>query len=141
MLPTKPYLIRAIYEWCTDQGLTPYLSIQVDSQTRVPQEFVRDGQIVLNVSAEATQQLALGNEEISFQARFNGASFPVLVPVGSVAAIYARENGQGIAFEVEKDSESVQDPVPSSETLHQSDATHEESTSQNQRAGHLTLVK
>lgn len=99
MVPTKPYFIRAIHEWCSDEGFTPYLAVQVSPRTRVPREFVSDGQIVLNVSLDATHQLQLGNEEISFQTRFNGASFPVLVPVADVVAIYARENGQGMAFE------------------------------------------
>jgi stringent starvation protein B len=98
---TKPYLIRAIHEWCTDQGFTPYLAVVVDAHTRVPREFVQDGQIVLNVGLDATGQLQLGNEEISFQARFNGVAFPVHVPIRAVAAIYARENGQGMAFEPE----------------------------------------
>ena len=100
MLSTKPYLIRAIHEWCADQGFTPYLSVKVDATTRVPREFVKDGEIVLNVGAEATHQLLLGNEEISFQARFGGKAFPVFVPIERVAAIYASENGQGMAFEV-----------------------------------------
>ena len=97
---TKPYLIRAIHEWCADQGLTPYLAVSVDATTRVPREFVKDGQIVLNVGLEATHQLQLGNEEISFQARFGGRSFPVVVPIERVSAIYASENGEGLAFEV-----------------------------------------
>ena len=99
MVTTKPYLIRAIYEWCGDQGFTPYLAVAVDARTRVPREYVKDGQIVLNVAADATGQLQMGNEEITFQARFNGVAFPVSVPVAAVAAIYARENGQGMAFE------------------------------------------
>jgi stringent starvation protein B len=100
MVTTKPYLIRAIYEWCADQGFTPYLAVAVDARTRVPREFVKDGQIVLNVAADATGQLQMGNEVITFQARFNGVAFPVSIPVAAVAAIYARENGQGMAFEV-----------------------------------------
>lgn len=100
MLSTKPYLIRAIHEWCLDQGFTPYLQVVVDGRARVPREHVRDGQIVLNVGLEATNKLMLGNEEIQFQARFNGAAFSVLVPVDAVAAIYARENGQGMAFDI-----------------------------------------
>ncbi len=101
MLSTKPYLIRAIHEWCLDQGFTPYLQVVVDERARVPREHVRDGQIVLNVGSGATSQLKLGNEEIQFKARFGGAVFSVQVPVDSVAAIYARENGQGMAFDVE----------------------------------------
>lgn len=100
MQSTKPYLIRAIHEWCADKGFTPYLTVVVDATTRVPREFVKDGQIVLNVGLEATHQLLMGNEEITFQARFGGRSFPVVVPIERVAAIYARENGEGMAFEV-----------------------------------------
>ena len=100
MQSTKPYLIRALHEWCADQGFTPYLTVAVDATTRVPREFVKDGQIVLNVGLEATHQLLMGNEEITFQARFGGRSFPVVVPIERVAAIYARENGEGMAFEV-----------------------------------------
>ena len=100
MKSTKPYLIRAIHEWCADQGFTPYLAVKEDAMTRVPREFVKDGEIVLNVGAEATHQLQLGNEEITFQARFGGRAFPVVVPIERVAAIYASENGEGMAFEV-----------------------------------------
>ena len=98
---TKPYLLRAIHQWCVDQGFTPYVNVVVGPGTHVPQQHVKDGQIVLNIGPEATQRLQLGDEEITFQARFNGAVFPVVVPVGAVAAIYARENGQGMAFEVD----------------------------------------
>lgn len=100
MQSTKPYLIRAIHEWCADQGFTPYLAVKVDATTRVPREFVKDGEIVLNVGLEATHQLLIGNDEITFQARFNGKTFAVAVPVNRVAAIYARDNGEGMAFEV-----------------------------------------
>ena len=109
MLSTKPYLIRAIHEWCSDQGFTPYLSVKVDATTRVPREFVKDGEIVLNVGVEATHQLLLGNEEISFQARFGGKAFPVVVPIARVAAVYARENGDGMAFEVGESAEFPSD--------------------------------
>jgi stringent starvation protein B len=101
MVSTKPYLIRAIYEWCADQGFTPYLAAQVDERTRVPSGYVRDGQIVLNIGADATHQLVMDNEQITFQARFNGVAHHIVVPVDNVAAIYARENGQGMAFEVQ----------------------------------------
>lgn len=100
MNSNKPYLVRAIYEWCVDQGFTPYLAVSVDDRTRVPREYIKDGQIVLNVGPEATQKLQMGNDEITFHARFNGASFSVIVPVGRVSAIYARENGEGMMFEV-----------------------------------------
>jgi stringent starvation protein B len=107
MLSTKPYLIRAIHEWCADQSLTPYLTVSVDATTRIPREFVKDGQIVLNVGLEATHQLLIGNEEITFQARFGGRAFPVVVPIERVAAIYASENGEGMAFEVTDAADGV----------------------------------
>jgi stringent starvation protein B len=100
MVSTKPYFVRAIFEWCVDQGLTPYLTVVVGPATRVPREFVKDGQIVLNIGPDATNQLLLGNDEITFQARFSGVAFPVVVPIDSVAAIFAKENGQGMSFEV-----------------------------------------
>ena len=97
---TKPYLIRAIQEWCVDQGFTPYLAVNVSSSTRVPREYVKDGQIVLNLGPEATHQLMMGNDFITFSARFNGVAQALSIPVEAVTAIYARENGQGMAFEV-----------------------------------------
>jgi len=110
VISTKPYLIRAIFEWCVDQGFVPYLTVAVDKNTRVPRGHVKDGQITLNIGPEATQHLMMGNEEITFQARFSGAAFAVAVPVDAVAAIFARENGQGMAFDVEPaDEEAVAD--------------------------------
>jgi stringent starvation protein B len=99
MVSTKPYLVRAIHEWCVDQGFTPYLAVMVDEHTRVPSGYVRDGQIVLNVAPEATHQLVMNNEQVAFQARFNGVAHHIVVPIDNIAAIYARENGQGMAFE------------------------------------------
>lgn len=95
---TRPYLIRALYEWCTDNGLTPYLAVQVDDSVQVPREYVKDGEIVLNVSFDATSGLEIGNEVVSFSARFAGKPRELMIPVGRVIAIYARENGQGMAF-------------------------------------------
>ncbi len=97
---TKPYLLRAIWEWCCDNGLTPHLAVVVNEYTRVPREFVRDGQIVLNIGPDATNRLQIGNDLIEFQARFGGVPRELSVPVEQVAAIYARENGAGMAFEV-----------------------------------------
>ena len=99
---TKPYLLRALYEWCTDNGYTPYLAVHVDARTRVPREFVKDGEIVLNISFDATSGLQMGNDWIEFSARFGGISQKVEVQVPNVLAIYARENGQGMAFPVDK---------------------------------------
>ena len=95
---TRPYLIRALYEWCTDTGLTPYVAVRVDDSVQVPREYVKDGEIVLNISFDATSALQLGNDFIEFKARFGGKPREILVPVGRVIAIYARENGQGMAF-------------------------------------------
>lgn len=97
---TKPYLIRAIVQWCIDAGFTPYVAVAVDESVRVPQEFVKNGEIVLNVSSLATHRMQVGNEAVEFQARFGGVARDVYVPIGRVIAVYARENGQGMAFEV-----------------------------------------
>jgi stringent starvation protein B len=95
---TRPYLIRALYEWCTDNGLTPYVAVRVDDTVRVPREYVKDGEIVLNISMDATSALKLGNDCIEFKARFAGVARDIMIPLGRVMAIYARENGQGMAF-------------------------------------------
>ena len=95
---TRPYLIRALYEWCTDNGLTPFIAVLVDETVRVPNEYVKDGEIVLNISFDATSSLTMGNEFIEFKGRFGGLARDIFVPVDRVVAIYARENGQGMAF-------------------------------------------
>jgi stringent starvation protein B len=97
---TKPYFLRAIYEWCTDNGYTPYIGVKVSSAVRVPMEFVRNGEIVLNISFGATSGLKMDNEAISFKARFGGVSRELFIPIANVMAIYASENGQGMAFDV-----------------------------------------
>ena len=131
LLSTKPYLIRAIHEWCLDQGFTPYLQVTVDSRCQVPRGHVKDGQIVLNVGAAATNQMALGNDDIQFQARFNGAVFSVFVPIDCVAAIYARENGHGMAFDV-SDVAKESTPAPGGAAGQQSPAGSR---------SHLTRIK
>src|SRR3954465_4088832 len=95
---TRPYLIRALYDWCTDNGLTPYVAVLVDDTVQVPREYVKNGEIVLNISFDATSSLKLGNEFIEFKARFAGTAREIIVPIRQVIAIYARENGQGMAF-------------------------------------------
>jgi stringent starvation protein B len=107
---TKPYLLRAIYEWCTDNGYTPYIAALVDGKTQVPREFVKNGEIILNISFTATSGLKMDNDFIHFSARFGGVSREIVVPVENVAAIYARENGQGMAFEVAKPGETESPP-------------------------------
>ena len=98
-ISTKPYLLRAIYEWCTDSGYTPYLAVKVDAGTTVPMEYVKKGEIVLNISFGATSGLKMDNDSIRFHARFGGVSREIYVPINNVMAIYANENGQGMAFE------------------------------------------
>ena len=99
---TKPYMIRALYEWCCDNGYTPYLAVAVDSHTVVPRQHVKGGEIVLNVSPMATNRLTIGNEMVEFQARFSGVAQQISVPVANISAIYARETGHGMAFDVAK---------------------------------------
>ena len=100
-LSTRPYLIRAIYEWCVDSALTPYLAVKVNEQTEVPPAYVKDGEIVLSLSTTAVRNLELGNEYITCSGRFGGASFNLIVPVGAVIGIFAKENGQGLMFQAE----------------------------------------
>lgn len=98
-LSTKPYLIRAIYDWCADSGLTPYLAVQVDEYTHVPMAYVKDGKIVLNISVDAVRNLHIGNEDISCSGRFGGVSHQIGIPVSAVMGIFAKENGQGLVFQ------------------------------------------
>jgi stringent starvation protein B len=109
---TKPYLIRALHEWCSDSGFTPYISVQVNAQTRVPAEYVKNGEIVLNVAYDATHRLTIGNDLIQFAARFNGVSRECSIPIEAVTGIFAKENGQGMAFPREPASDAA--PAPGS---------------------------
>ncbi|RKE34156.1 stringent starvation protein B [Paraburkholderia sp. BL23I1N1] len=122
-ISTKPYLLRALYEWCTDNGYTPHIAVRVDNQTRVPRQFVRDNEIVLNISFEATSQLQMGNEWIEFSARFSGKSHKIEVPIANILAIYARENGQGMAFPVESAGGEAQDSGADAELADETEST------------------
>jgi len=138
MVSTKPYLIRAIYEWCVDQGFTPYMAVQVDPHTRVPSGYVRDGQIVLNIGSEATHQLKIDNDQVTFQARFNGVAHQIIVPISNVMAIYARENGQGMAFEVS----GAQESAPAGKAPDAADTTPpEDRPPPPPRGSHLKVIK
>ncbi|HTH95017.1 MAG TPA: ClpXP protease specificity-enhancing factor [Rhodocyclaceae bacterium] len=99
-ISTKPYLIRALWQWAIDQGQTPQIVVAVDEHTQVPAGYVKDGQIVLNIGLEATNQLDIGNEFIAFQARFGGVAQQIFVPIERVAAIFARESNEGMGFEI-----------------------------------------
>jgi len=100
-IATKPYLLRALYEWCVDNGYTPHVAVKVDSGTQVPSEYVKNGEITLNVSPSAVHKLQLGNELIEFSARFAGVARQISVPIANVYAIYARETGHGMTFDVD----------------------------------------
>jgi stringent starvation protein B len=102
----KPYLIRALHQWCTDFGFTPFIAVFVDARVEVPMEYVKNNEIILNLSVEACHELEIDNEWISFQARFGGIPKKIMVPIAHVLAIYARENGQGMSFPFESSNES-----------------------------------
>ena len=108
---TRPYLLRALHEWCTDNGYTPYVVVVVDETVQVPLEFVKNGEIVLNVSYDATSGMTLGNDYIEFKARFGGVPREIIVPVSRVMAIYARENGQGMSFPMAQTPSNQVSPV------------------------------
>ena len=139
-LSRKPYLIRALHEWCTDSGYTPYIVVTVDRNTIVPPAHVHDGQITLNIGTLATNRLVLGNEYIEFQTRFGGVTEQIYVPVAAVSAIYARETGAGMGFEI-ADSE----PYPGTDTPPEDDSgsVQGEATPEDPPPSrpHLTVVK
>lgn len=106
-IPTKPYILRALYEWCVDNGYTPHIAVHVDSRVQVPAEYVKDGEITLNISPTAVHKLQMGNEMIEFSARFGGVARQISVPVSAVHALYARETGHGMTFDVEPSKPGV----------------------------------
>ena len=111
---TRPYLIRALHEWCCDNGLTPFVTVAVDNTVQVPREFVKDGEIVLNIGVDATSGLRIGNDFLEFKARFGGVAREIMVPIERVMAIFARENGQGMAFPAgERTETDAPEPPPS----------------------------
>jgi stringent starvation protein B len=138
----KPYLLRALCEWCADNGLTPYLAVKVDSQTRVPQAFVKNGEIVLNISSAATRRLTIDNQWVQFNARFNGVSQEVAVPMSAVAGIFAKETGYGFAFSVNPDPvaslASATDSTDAAATAEQRPAAD---AGKKARPSHLQIVK
>jgi stringent starvation protein B len=111
---TKPYMVRAIHEWCMDNSMTPHLLVVVNAQTRVPRAFVKDGEIVLNLSYSATKDLHIDNDAVVFSARFGGAAQNLHVPMNTIRGIFARENGQGMFFDLDEQGEPAsldQEPV------------------------------
>lgn len=135
---TKPYMVRAIHEWCMDNGFTPHLLVAVDSQTRVPVAYVKNGEIVLNVNYTATKDLLIDNEAISFSARFGGVSQNLYVPMHAVKAIFARENGQGMFFEIEEPSLVATSEKQSTASQ---ELTSDDKTSIKSKKPTLTIVK
>ena len=126
---TRPYLLRAMHEWCTDGGFTPYVAVLVDEAVQVPMEYVKNGEIVLNVGYDATAGMTLGNEFIEFKARFGGVPREIIIPINRVMAIYARENGQGMSFPMNTASDAVAVPkksVPARPALSAVDTPHAE---------------
>ena len=140
---TRPYLIRALHDWCTDNGFTPYIAVYVDEHVQVPKEYVKNNEIVLNVGFEATSALKLGNELIEFKARFGGTSREIAVPIDHVIAIYARENGQGMELPPDiaaQGSAPPAEPVPGGDDTPPGDGPPSREPPP-KRGGHLRIVK
>ncbi len=138
LISTKPYMVRAIHEWCVDNGLTPHLLVAVNSQCRVPMAYVKEGEIVLNLNYAATKDLHMDNDAIVFSARFNGVSQNLYIPMNAVKGIFARENAQGMFFEISAESQenlSVSEKTPSKESKEES------STETQKKKPKLTIVK
>jgi stringent starvation protein B len=141
LISTKPYMLRAMHEWCVDNNLTPHLVVAVNSKTRVPMAYVKDGEIVLNINYGATRDLHMDNESVVFSARFGGVSQNIYVPMDAVRGIFARENGQGMFFELE---ESVIDEEQNSDdkSISVEDVSSEDaSKNRNNKKPTLTIVK
>lgn len=139
---TKPYLVRALHEWCTDNGLTPHLLVSVNAQTRVPMAYVKDGEIVLNLNYSATKDLQIGNEAITFSARFNGAATNLYIPMNAVRGLFAREDGQGMFFEAEaEETQESEEPQVGIEDAEDKAEPAAEKKNPKQQKPPLKLVK
>ena len=142
LISTKPYMLRAIHEWCVDNGLTPHLLVAVNAQTRVPMAYVKDGEIVLNLNYAATKDLHMDNDAVVFSARFGGVSQNMYIPMNAVKGIFARENGQGMFFEAEeKSDESVGNQEPNALASVPSSSDKETSEPAKVKKPILTIVK
>ena len=97
----KPYILRALFEWCVDNGYTPHIAVKVDSRTQVPAEYVKGGEIILNISPNAVHKLQMGNETVEFSARFGGVARQISLPIANIYALYARETGHGMTFDTD----------------------------------------
>lgn len=141
LISTKPYMLRAMHEWCVDNNLTPHLVVAVNSQTRVPMGYVKDGEIILNINYSATKDLHMDNDSVVFSARFGGVSQNIYVPMNAVRGIFARENGQGMFFELEDAVEPGGHDVGEQQALPDGDQAEESSKKQNNKKPTLTIVK
>ncbi len=135
MISTRPYLIRAFYEWIVDNGCTPHIVVNAElDDVNVPRAYVEGGQIVLNISMVSVQNLALNNDSVSFQARFSGVTHDIFVPVKAVVAIYARENGRGMVFSEDDDGDTTTPPPKEA-------SSGKSGKGGKGKTGHLTVVK
>lgn len=113
MTPSRPYIMRALYEWIVDNNCTPYVLVDATvADVMVPRQYVKDGQIVLNISPGAVIELNIGNDAMAFNGRFGGVATDIYVPIAAVVGIYARENGQGMVFEPEESTGPPDEPPP-----------------------------
>lgn len=142
LTPNRPYLLRAYYDWLMDNQLTPHVVVDAFVEgTQVPQQYVKDGQIVLNIAAGAVGNLQISNECVEFNARFGGVPQQVMLPMASIVAIYARENGAGTVFDIE-DAYLMDDEVDSSlSVVETTDKAFEPTDEPSKRRSHLTVVK
>ena len=141
LIPTKPYMVRAIHEWCVDNGLTPHLLVVVNAQCRVPAAYVKDGEIVLNLNHTATKDLHMDNEAIVFSARFGGVSQNLYVPMDAVKGVFARENGQGMFFEPALQANKNLEVAPVSSVPPEANVPHSDSETPKKKKPTLTIVK
>jgi len=145
LISTKPYMLRAMHEWCVDNSLTPHLIVAVNNRTRVPMAYVKDGEIVLNINYGATRDLHMDNESVVFSARFGGVSQNIYVPMDAVRGIFARENGQGMFFELEEpavdEEQGADSKLTSDDDISSEDASKDLSKNKNNKKPTLTIVK
>jgi stringent starvation protein B len=140
MIPTKPYLVRAIHEWCVDNALTPHLLVSVNAKCRVPMAYVKEGEIVLNLNYSATKDLHIDNDAITFSARFGGISQNLYVPMQAVKGIFARENSQGMFFEADEPALDLNAGETKLPLVSKAQKTQEQATTVKKKP-HLTVVK
>ncbi|HMS28018.1 MAG TPA: ClpXP protease specificity-enhancing factor [Burkholderiaceae bacterium] len=138
---TRPYLIRAMHEWCSDNGFTPYISVFVDKNTLVPTEHVKDNEIILNVSYDATSGLQIGNEFVHFKSRFSGVVRDLMIPINNIQAIFAKENGQGMSFPKVTVTEDHIAQTESANKTHADTPVDTTEAAPKRSRSHLTIVK